>query len=90
MATTKKSAGKKKKSGGTAKRTVFAETPITIGPGSFFLNFKHGDFNQSSGTHTHKSATAAITHLTVVSAELTDPIDMDVTKPMTIIVHYKS
>lgn len=89
MATTKKSAGRKKRKGGIAKRTVVAETPITIGPGSFFLHFKHGDFNQNGSTHNHKDAGATITHLTVVSPELTDPIDMDVTKPMTIIVRYK-
>lgn len=90
MATTKKSAGKKKKSGGTAKRQLVAETPITIGPGSFFLDFKHGDFDQSGSTHNHKNPNAAITHLTIVSAELPGKIlDMIVKKPMSIVVLYK-
>jgi hypothetical protein len=77
----------KKKMAGTRGPLVAAgPSPITIGGGSLFINFKRSDFQKNGDTDNHKNPSVKITHLRIVSSE--HSVNMAVTQPMDIVVDY--
>jgi hypothetical protein len=89
---TKKKATKKAAIERTAQRDAGDDSgsPITIGGGSMFIHYHRNDFNHHGDTDDHKKSAATVSHLFIAGDDLGGKtIDIDITKPITIVVYYK-